>query len=104
MRAEARALARARRLGVHTPTVFFVDARASTLYLDRIAGGMTLRDVLRASSPPATPARVAGLMAGVISRRPVPSRPEDLERLSFAATLQLMPAATRLSGIGSREA
>lgn len=65
MRAEARALARARRLGVHTPAVFFVDARASTLYLERIAGGMTLRDVLRASSPPATPARVAGLMAGV---------------------------------------
>jgi TP53 regulating kinase and related kinases len=62
VRAEARALGRARRLGVPAPALLFVDSAASTLYLEDVAGP-TLRDVLRAES--SNPGRVERLMAGV---------------------------------------
>lgn len=46
VRAEARATARARRLGVRAPALFHVDAEASTIVMERLRG-RPLRDVLR---------------------------------------------------------
>ena len=46
VRAEARATARARRLGVRSPALFHVDVEASTIVMERLRG-RPLRDVLR---------------------------------------------------------
>jgi TP53 regulating kinase-like protein len=61
VRGEARALLRARRLGVRAPALLFVDAEASTLYLERVEG-VTLKEVLRGGVPPE---RAAALAAAV---------------------------------------
>jgi len=52
-------------LGVPAPALLFVDVRSSTLYLEKVGSGLTLKDVLRAADPPAPPARVDALMEGV---------------------------------------
>lgn len=46
VRAEARATARARRLGVRSPALFHVDVESSTIVMERLRG-RPLRDVLR---------------------------------------------------------
>ena len=86
VRAEARATARARRLGVRSPALFHVDVEASTIVMERLRG-KPLRDVLRdlqreasasgggggggdneaaeAATAPATAGRVHALMSSV---------------------------------------
>ena len=78
MRAEARAVARARRLGVRSPALYHVDVEASTIVMERLKG-RPLRDVLRelqqeasesdktleAATAPATAERVQALMTSV---------------------------------------
>ena len=61
VKAEARALLRARKLGVRAPALLFVDAEASTLYLEKVEG-VSLKDVLRSG---VLPARAAALAAAV---------------------------------------
>ena len=81
VRAEARATARARKLGVRSPALYHVDISASTIVMERLEG-KPLRDVLRelqheassssgsggiteAATAPATAERVQALMSSV---------------------------------------
>lgn len=83
VRAEARATARARRLGVRSPALYHVDVESSTIVMEKLRG-KSLRDVLRdlqkeataekddgvavaaeAATAPATAERVEALMRSV---------------------------------------
>ena len=66
MRGEARALLRARRLGVRAPALLFVDTEASTLYLQKVEG-RTLKDVLRGGVPPARAAALATAVGAAVA-------------------------------------
>lgn len=61
MKGEARALLRARKLGVRAPALLFVDVEASTLYLEKVEG-TSLKDVLKGG---VSPERAAALAAAV---------------------------------------
>ena len=60
--AEARCLARCRKAGLDTPALLLLDVPRSTLFMERIAGGVTIKEQLRAlySAPAGAAAQRGG--------------------------------------------
>jgi tRNA A-37 threonylcarbamoyl transferase component Bud32 len=67
---EVRSMCRLRRLGIRVPTLYYVDAAAGCIYMERLAG-LTLQQLLADSSADDAGASVVSLRSSCASWQPL---------------------------------